>query len=317
MKIERNIEIHGNLNTALYNLLSAIPEEILFYGEHKLRHPLGIYNISFRRVLNAFKSIGNAYKENKKDYTTLTTAHQEMNESIIAFIDDTYSIFKCFYPVSDIDKNPIPHFNDKWLEAVNKLAIKEYKDQIETHRARIAKINNTFKHRHGRYSNIAMKTAIGTVSGYYIEGVVDDEGTIGPLEDIHPRNNGHRSATSYPKDVKDCLFHLYSIGEIASTTLYRLIKERHGIGVDSPIAEMENSHEIYEVIKMVSSMGYLYFPDEPNMENVGVVCSEKILQLTNPAIRTERNKLLIAKSYNIETTMSADGVTRSFGVPYM
>ncbi|AZV42009.1 hypothetical protein BAOM_1399 [Peribacillus asahii] len=66
--MKKKIKImNDNLNTDLYALLKNLPDNILYHQEHGLRHPLGIYNISFNRVMSGFKGVFNSI-DTRKDF---------------------------------------------------------------------------------------------------------------------------------------------------------------------------------------------------------------------------------------------------------
>ncbi|QGQ97080.1 hypothetical protein EHS13_20400 [Paenibacillus psychroresistens] len=75
--MKKKIKIQsGNLNTDLFALLNALPEHILFHHEHNSRHPLGIYNVTFRQVMTSIKDVIIAV-ESLNDYDNLISGKNE------------------------------------------------------------------------------------------------------------------------------------------------------------------------------------------------------------------------------------------------
>jgi len=313
MEIERNIR--DGLETELFFLVNNLPQNVVFNAEHKFRHPLGIYNLSVSRIWKAFTDIVQTYMDDESNFSSLDIFHQELIESLIAFVDDTYSIFKCCFPVWDVEKNYT--FNDRWLEDVNKTEINKYKEKLIPFRSRIAKINNQIKHSHGRYSHLIFTTAIGSATGYFVEGVTDENGTIGPLDHIHQPFLGKRTGTSYSKDIKDLLYNFYAIGQVAAETMVQLINTRHNIVINVKKHMNSENSEIFELVKKISSIGYIYFPDEAMLETAGISISENGFTISKPAMPVEQVKIHIPEvPYNFRAIMSGDGVSKSFGLPY-
>jgi len=169
MDLFRGINISNNYNTELYDVILDLPHDILFNNEHELREPLGIYNVSFKRVINGFQRILKEIQNSDVNWENIDLCHKELLDSIMAYIDDGYLIMKCLYPKVSVKENIV--FADLWVKKIDESFINEYKKKIEPYRNKLALIINRTKHNHARYCHIEMSTNFGKVLGYYIEGV--------------------------------------------------------------------------------------------------------------------------------------------------
>lgn len=313
MNICRDIKVHGNYNTELYNILVDLPRNILFHKEHELREPLGIYIVSTSRVFRAFKRFLEEYKSIDINLECLDLAHKELLDSLMAYLDDSYLMMKCFYPKSLVNEEI--KFADRWIKKVDKKIIEDYKEKIEPYRHKIALIVNKTKHNHARYCHTKVSSVYGKVLGYYIEGVTEN-GVIQPNKEIHQMYREMYTAISYNKDIKDQLSNFFFISHCITETIKTIVFKRYSISIEDVTRAYDNDNEIIEIIKGVCSLRELFFPDEYNDELPQIVFRDGFVEIRKPAYKSYLNKLIVPKSVKIEAIMSGDGITRSWALPY-
>lgn len=312
MYCHREIEVDGNYNTELYNILVDLPRNIIFHNEHKLREPLGIYTVSTSRVFRAFIKLLKEFNNPTRNLETLDFAHKELLDSVMAYIDDCYLIMKCFYPKSSVRDEII--FADKWLKKVDKQIIEDYKKKIEPYRHKVALIVNKTKHNHARYCHIEISSFLGNVLGYYIEGVTENS-VIQPDKDIHPMFRGMHTAISYNKDIRDQLANFYFISHYAAETVQKIVARNYSISLKSSCT-YEKDNQIVDIFKGVCSLKDLFFPDEYNDELPQVIFEDGYIHIRKPAYKSYLNKLVVPSSMKVKAIMSGDGVTKSWALPY-
>jgi hypothetical protein len=186
----------GNLYPSGYNCLRSLPDCALHHSDHGLRHPLGIYSLSFGRVVRAFKMV---LDENDEIYqtptdssgrcnfetTALLTAQRELLDALMAHIDDCYQILKALYPANRNEARKPALFAHQWLSQAKHPTVEFFKDQINPYRETFAPIDNKMKHEHGRLRSIVMRHPALLdvphirIAGYFVEGV-DSHQTLGP-----------------------------------------------------------------------------------------------------------------------------------------
>lgn len=313
MHICRDIKVDGNYNTGLYNLLVDLPRNIIFHNEHELREPLGIYTVSISRVFRAFIKLLEEFNKSSRSLENLDLAHKELLDSIMAYIDDGYLIMKCFYPKSLVSEKII--FADKWLKKVDKQIIEDYKNKIEPFRYKLALIVNKTKHNHARYCHVETSSIFGKVIGYYIEGIAEN-GVIQPNKEIHPMFKGMRTAISYNKDIRDQLAILYFISHFIAETVQKILSKNYSISLKEDSCTYDNDKQIIEIINGVCSLKEFFFPDEYNDDLPQITFSDGIIDIRKPAYKSYLNKLIVPGSMKIKATMSGDGVTKSWALPY-
>ncbi|MFD4819539.1 hypothetical protein [Peribacillus butanolivorans] len=321
MNIARSISLHGNINTELFDIVNNIPPNILFNNEHQSRPPLGIYNVSTSRVINAFEKISKLMGTTNSDNDELEKAHKELLDSLMAFIDDGYHIMKTIFPKSAVQGNII--FADKWVKAVDiqtKSIVNDYKRIISPYRFRLALMDNKIKHNHARHCHVQVSTICGKIKGYYIEGVTSN-GAITPNTEIHPlTNKGEYTATSYNWDVKNFFVDFYIISMLISRTIYKLISHYHGITIPTgKIVNQTYDDDLFRIHEIISNIPSLFFPQEydNDIPQIIVKRSEGSIELRKKAYKSYIKKLRRYSSCNVTTTLSADGVSSRWALPYL
>ncbi|SRR6266487_971579 len=247
MKLSYSVAQHGNLYPQVYNCLHSLPNIALHHVEHGLHHPLAIYSISLRHVIQAFQEVLN---ENDKIYQTpmdakgecsfetsaLLKTQQELLDALMAHVDDCYQILKALYPVNRNQVKNVARFADRWLEQAKHPTVKQFKDQIMPYRETIAPVVNKIKHEHGRLCSLVVRNpfllqdARARIAGYFIEGVDSNE-IVGPDTKIH----GGNYAISFHRDIRYHFVHLYKLGHFLADALISAIKDEYNLHfVSSP-----------------------------------------------------------------------------------
>jgi hypothetical protein len=367
--MRKKLKIHnGHVITDLYILLNNIPENILYFHEHALRHPLAIYNISKGRVIDAFNDVINALKnsssydseienldkmindlnsqlENKSlnigeyedarsqleekrknaksilgkrndELKDLLNKQKELLDSMMAFIDDSYHIMKCFYPANSVRKEIADEkemkFADKWMEQVEKKLIKEYKKRINKYRSHLAPIVNKIKHNHARLNFIQFKTIHGEIKGYFVEGV-DKNGTIGPDREIHKLFRNSDTAISLNFDLKYHLVNFIHLCHHLKAVLEKIIKRQHGLTLNLINNGRSEKDIDVKTIESIRSLPYLFFPDEQYKPLPEIILTEQSAEFILPS---NSPKPLNYDSGKISFIFTADGVSKTFRLPY-
>lgn len=319
MNIVRDLSLHGNFNTELFNLLHSLPKNILFHNEHEVRQPLGIYSVSTLRV---FKSFENITKELKKtnNLEELAKAHKELMDALMAYIDDGYHIMKSLFPKNSVHRDII--FADKWIKAVDKnikTIIVDYQNQLELFRSRLALMVNKIKHNHARHCHVEIKSTFEKIKGYYIEGV-NKEGTIIPNTEIHPPlTTGEYTATSFNWDIKNFLVDFYIISKLMARTIFKLVHAQHGMNLVPEKIGDGDHHNLISVLTAVSNIKDSYFPSEYDINFIPQIIVNKkdgVLELRKRAYQSHMKKLNRYGNYEVRTIFSGDGVSPSWGLPY-
>jgi len=185
-------EINGSLNPKIYSLLKLIPEKFLYFHEHRLRHPLGIYN----RFINEFeeKSLLSIKRFNKvlelfelnhdfeNELDLLLIAHQDFLFQMNEFFDNCYSIIKCFVPKKRYNKSE--RFDHEWLKKAKFPNLNKFKNEIKPFKKRFSISVNKIKHEQGRLRWLYLEGNNQIHLGYFVEGV-DYNGVVCPHPEVH------------------------------------------------------------------------------------------------------------------------------------
>ena len=318
MKVIRDMNKDGNLNTDLSSLLLQIKDEqgVYFNKNFNLRHPYSIYILGQDRFINSYIDLMRFLNE-QKDFRNIEDLEffnktKEVIESFAAFIDDLYSIFKCFCPPNA--SKYAGKFNDKWLEGADSDVIKNFKDTI-TFTQVFSKINNEIKHNHGRISKINFRSALyGNCFGFFIQKYDGD--AVVPFEEIHPKYNGMHTAFSYNWFLYEILGQFYSLNYIASKTLIKLIYKMSGKNIIPRNIVMDKNAIINVVNILNKTITNILFDDEYSKPFYQIELNDSKLLIKSPADKTFSKRFIKYKTAKIEFTCSLDGVTLSYGLPY-
>jgi hypothetical protein len=318
MKIKRGISINGNLDTHLFDVVSNIPDNILFYNEHdNLRHPLGIYNISTTRVLNAFEELAILLNTVKPSLEELQKKHQELLDSLMAFIDDGYLIMKTIFPKALVNKEI--RFADSWLKKIDKSSIEKFQAHLNPFREeRLALIVNKVKHNHARYCHVQSATIFGKIRGYYIEGVTENSHII-PNSDIHKKYKNLWTAISFNYDIKNYFVEFYIISELIANTMVDLISIHNDTQLSLVNNKCARDPKILTICREIAKVPNLFFPDEYEKEIPQIIFDEEnaIIELIKPADKKFKRQLRRYSNAKISTVMNGDGVTKTWALPYL
>ncbi len=325
MKIVRDIKADGNLNTSLYDLLENIKDDnqIFHNNEHRLRHPLAIYNIGSKEFLDSYKKLLDYIHHAQSDPELITNKNTNIYDllkdtigNFASFIDDTYAIFKCFFGIEESSYKG--KYNDKWFQNAAPESFNRYRKDLEI-ASMIVSINNEVKHNNGRFATLYISSKFhGRTFGFYLESV-DDTGCIIPNEKIHTKFKGMRTAVSYTWFIHEIIADFYFICDSAAKIIKDiLIKKGYKLPVNIIYSSSEENEYIFNIFGLVQTVRTkLLFPDECETRKVSqVTLTDGILTIQNPATMSFMKKLMNESNYIITMVTSGDGMTRSFGMVY-
>lgn len=320
MRIHRSKLRDGNILPPVLNFLDTLPDEILYYLDHQLRPPKGIFNLSFDRAIKGFEDILKWLDRHEKplflpdgqlllnDVEHLMDCQRELLLAMAAWLDDSYQIMKVFYPKNE--KSPTTKYVKEWLKKVKHPTVKQFSGEIKAYNESLSPISNKIKHETGRLRYFVMYDKVRILHGFYLEGAGND-GSLGPHPEVHPDN----TAISFNYSLKYHFSHLYLISRHLKTALNRAIRLEHKIELKPGVLDIENAR-LDEVASKISSLPNLFFGDE-KFKNHSLVRYSKDelgsdLVVEYPSqIRIVRD---VPKIAMIQT--QGDGVSKSFRVPY-
>lgn len=281
----------------------------LYNSSYRLRHPLGIYNLSFGTVLKKMDSVlreldkvrkASVYRDLKKqDWDeTLVSNLDQMLDAIMEHLDDCKNIICCF-------------FENSATKSANK-AIREFNGEIKAYRNHVAIIVNAIKHNQNRLRSIFFETFNDFVPGYYAEGLLID-GTVGPNPEIHEKGN---VAISLNRDLPFHICNLYFVSAVLANKVVQLT----GIKPLSSVEQKTNYAELSAVLRKISVLPNIVFPDEAKKPYPYVkytsdhVRGEERLLLEFPSNRLKPKP--VPSGSHVQLSFGGDGVTSSFKIPY-
>ena len=324
------------------NYLHSLPASALFHGQHKLRHPLALYNSSLGAVSGAFGQVLKYHwlefehfhrtVEATEDYFVqnaehLLKAQRELLYALMEHIDDCYSVMKSFVDPSGVSaKAAKQKFNEQYLELAGFDGVAQFKSHIAAYRTEyLAPLVNGLKHRGCRLRLVHFYNTQELRLGYYLEDAHAD-GIIGPAESLH---DGGDTAFSFYRDLLFHFYHVHLISSALTGVLKAFLKDHHNITLE--FEKREGYEEWTSLTKDLSKLYRSYFPDE--VGSCYGTFFPKELKAVNPSLDThfEEGELVAMRiSYPGENGWLmwpfimrwgnhwlGDGMTTSYRVPYL
>jgi len=299
----------GNTELKLIKILAEIDSSFLYFNQHGLRHPLGIFNISKAQFLRNLENILEEIEKGVPD--NLSVLHRTLVESYIASFEDFYSILLCFFDISEINgKKKFIH--DK-LKKVIPGEIERLNDNLKPLRSKYALINNAVKHNHARYNILKMKSIYGTVYGYFIDSIENE--VVMPNKEIHPVYQNTDTGISYHYDLKRIITYWLKAVEYFTNEVEILIanKKINIIQAELP----EDKSNLIDIVKRIGKLKEYYFIDEYQVGVAKFRFSDDLVKIVYPASKKYGKNLFFPQHYQMTLSTNGDGVTRTWSIPYM
>ncbi len=329
MKIVRDLSEDGNLNTSLYNLLSNFGEssQLLYYSEHKLRHPLAIYNRGASQFLNDYKRLIDFIiydYSNFDEFNTRSFARYGLLRAIFgsfaSFIDDTYSIFKCFYATDESSYRG--KYNSRWFEKANPKLYERYdtyKRNIDT-LSTFSEINNELKHANGRMSTLIINANYrGKSIGFFVEGL-DDNGQIIPNIKFHKSYRNMRTAFSLTWFLYEILADFYFVCDSVTKIIEQIITDKGIVFQSTSITDDTFSESLKDIVLSLESActSFLYYDEYETRPMTQITLLNNILTIQKPATKTFMKRFIDLNTVPCQITLGAsgDGMSKSYGMVY-
>lgn len=279
LKIVRSTQKTGNIAPECYDILSDLPEKALNFYKFPERHPLGIYNYSISRIMNAFSFVINQIVLIEKDQLNFKLSDKSINQLLIfqsellhalhAHIDDCFRILKVVapYPETKIgnmtskERKKVEGNVHSWLKTFNHPTYDIFARKIADYRNYLGKIVNSIKHNHARLRLIYMNIEGFDVFGYYVEGItLNNKNRIvaGPDPKINP--NG--TAFSFTRDLRFHFYKIYEISHYLKQALISLLTEEYGVKTFNLKVPNDYNPVLDTVAEEIQNLDWAFFYDE-------------------------------------------------------
>jgi len=313
MEIKRNLSVDGTFSPKAVNFLGQVPDECLFFLEHKLRHPESIYSLSLERVGEAFTKVAQAFLAKMEEYQTSTSGPFEIQDllkrqedflhALQEHLDDCYLILKTLVNPASASRSPI--FADKYV-VENRLPGARYFQEAMIDYKKTLRIVNKLKHQQGRLKGIAIWPGGGAHLGYILEEP-DDLGNLSPSRDIHP----DQGCISFSRDLAWHLFNVYVCSEKLVEAVGRALKALYRIDLSSKPGKHDSKWAV--VVSLACKIPPALFPKEVKSHTATFRVSPdgQVLTIKFP----ERVKLVLPPQIKATFSTVGDGHSRSFKVP--
>lgn len=314
MLIRRAIANSGNLAPRAWNVLSAIPDDLSFHGQHGKRHPKSAYGLSLRAIadqwIKTLDQLDHLHHEHnwlrtEVGFPALLSEYRELLYRLNEHFDACYSALRSLCPTA----NPKILHDSQFLNMAKLPGWKQFRDAIKHYRDdHIGLLVNTLKHRQGELCSIYFHSATEFRPGYYLRDILPD-GSLGPSAKLHSSGN---TAFSFSRDMLMHLWWIYRIGDLLSSALITALEVQHG-------HELHEEHQIpeakwEEVLRRCAELKPEFFQDELSKPYPRVLYQAAAHSMSMEFPTTARGHS--AREMRISTAFSVDGEHRNNKMPY-
>ena len=299
----------GQIRPRAAFVLENLGNVALYHGNHGVRHPLGIYNLTLSELLDKITSLLDLLERANDQLPyldpdakgwdhELLDATDHVLDAVVQHLDAYKSIICCFF--EDCASKPA----QKILRSLNR-DIREYRDAVAT-------IVNAIKHKQRRLTTFFFHEPGTFALGYFVEGVLAD-GAIGPDPQIH---RGSNVAISYNRDLP---FHICGI-YFCAAALANHIHNICGIMPTPNSGDSKSNDQLGQILRRVSALPMLFFPDEikKSVPVVRYVPDRRTdgfrVTLEMPSYRFKPRT--VSPGCHARATWMGNGVSRTFKMPY-
>jgi hypothetical protein len=152
------------------------------------------------------------------------------------------------------------------------------------------------------------------VVSYYLESPGTD-GAIGSDETLHPKFKGMATANSFNRDLKTIYFCIYLIANALEVRLKQHYKQIYNKDMVPNENRIENDSVYRRLFEGVEVLGSAYVPNEFGQE-VPIASITEVEKKRFLVFEIEKPSGPSGVKFQVVTTMSGDGFTRSFSLPY-
>jgi hypothetical protein len=310
--VRRSGETAGILPEAAATL-GAMYARPFHHEAHRVRHPLGIYNVSLVQVFERFETVIRQHDEivktrpftNKDDCVSgappwlreFLTGYQQLLYALAEHVEDCYTILETCLPPGALKKHP---------------ARKAYLDATDEYRDHVGRVVNHIKHQHGRLRLVLGYDDTSCTLSYFVDGIRAD-GFLGPAYEVHSDGPTHFNVAV---DLRFHFAHLYVLAHHLSRAIEAILGEGTDVGQQAD-RQIEAAVRIAEAIQQL--------PITLNTLHEAASASYVQLRRVGQAVTIliKHPEALVLEALD-ETTLSSsriyietDGVTRRFAFPHL
>jgi hypothetical protein len=270
------------------------------------RAPLGIFNTAWGQVIERLSAVvpdlehakaQHAVSGKPPDLTQLLEHHEDVLRSLKEYLDDCYTILKCFFA----DQKSFKANQD----VVQYLAVqKDYYDQV-------AAIVNEIKHNQARIRPLSLWNERECIPGYFVETAIS-EGVVGGSPVVHA---GRSEGFSLFRDLKMHIVQMYRTAHNLDFALASLTSANR---ILPAVLDLKSEPKHLDLMRRIRQLPDIVFPDEVDNEFPRI----KITKLPANAHVVEmsfqkENDLRSMWKGSIHAGSRGDGVTEGYTFPYV
>ena len=320
MKITRKMNVDGTLGPLALNYLSGIPEEYVFFRQQQLRHPASIYDLSLRKLTDAFVAVLDGYARDTIrigsgpdggfELKSLLDAQEHLLRCLQEHLDDCHLVLKTLIdPAATKAKNS---FTTQYIKESKLPGAKAFMEATADYKVSL-RIANKLKHNQNRLRGVGVYPTGSCVRlGYFVEEP-DAVGVIGPSPEVHP----DQGAFSFARDLKWRFFLVYSLSENLVKAIERALLGLHQYRLERAAPVQNTGDDWNQLVKTISKVDRAIFPKEEDATHASVRLAEHEtevsivfpdrIRIKDPALRGGRIRVAVSTV--------GDGFSRQFKVP--
>lgn len=270
-------------------------------AELSLRHPYSAFQVTASSLSETLVRLMERIKcESAKGWISEDPEISSTSKELAALVEDAvHAVVEHFDSCRSICAVVERSFESKKAKQI----VRDYSSSVKAARDFSANQANAIKHRQARIRIIQFYGASSRIPGYFVEGV-SEGGSVGPDPKIH---RSSKSAFSANRAAR----HFLASALYVSRVLAHLVSDALGISVSR-----ENGFGGFaKALDLALVLPNSIFPDERGSDMVAYRASKNELFVQFPS--PNRAWAHPVTGMKVMTTLSGDGITKTFGLPYL
>ncbi|WP_048189923.1 hypothetical protein [Methanobacterium sp. SMA-27] len=296
--------------------LSSIGENEFSYRYYKFRHPAGIFSLQLNNIIDDFLDLLSSLEQmqNKKinvDERNINKKFVRLISSFFKYYESCYEIFVGCCKQHDPPRESEPLH--QWLYKNNYDVGQKFFDKVKDDTGYFRTLNNKLKHTSNDLRIFCFYNNHMKIMGYYLESV-DDNGSLGPDEELHPRFQDQHTANSFNFILRQLYYCIYEIANILDSVLIQHFREVYSINLsyNSEFTKLLDCNTLRNLNEKINNLPEFYFPNEFNREIPIPYLDDGYL-----IFEIEDSISLDLIGFKVGFVTSGDGFSRSFRLPFL
>ncbi len=315
-----DIQLNAGFTPPVFYSIKDIKEEYFSHQYYGTKHPGGAFTSQLNTVITDFLDLTSELNRIDREKAEDAIASSIINKYKI-LVYDFVNYYETGYEVrlgccKKQQEKPVEREDLwKWLKKNGYDAGQKYYEETSDDVTFVRELCNKLKHTSSELRYLSFNTSMGIAPGYFLESSSTD-GSLGPHESIHPKEDGGFTANSFNFELRRIYYCIYIVATALDNALRYHFQTVYSITLGYNSSNKENDDKLIEVYSYIMEMPPLFFPNEFN-KRIPYPLHKMVDEKEHLIFRVDdRNQYWYGKG-GVHLVTSGDGFTRSFKLPYL